>query len=373
MLMKKQLVTLFLVLFTGSEVSNVWSAAKSPKGSSLVQGRSSFYRSVSSPYSSWGVDPSVKAGHINLGPALSQFKLKEEVKIAVIDTGIDFNHEFLHQNLYVPSGTVGPNNYGLDFSKKGSANTVPNDEHGHGTHVAGIIKSVFPQAKLLILKYYNPLASGQENLASTIRALRYAVNSDVDIINYSGGGPEPSPEEQKILELASQKGIVVVAAAGNERSNIDKRKNAYYPASYGMENIITVTAHDKQASTLPSSNWGRRSIDISAPGKQILSAIPQGRSGMMTGTSQATAFVTGVAGLIKANYPQLNSTQIRLIIKKSARKLQSMKTICASGGVLDAAHALSMAKEVASNNRKIAFEPKNTSPEGKIIFLKSAN
>jgi len=137
-----------------------------------------------------------------------------------------------------------------------------------------------------------------------VEALKYAVDHNVDVINYSGGGPEPAAEELRVLKEAERKGILVVAAAGNEESNIDDKKKAYFPASYGLKNIITVTAHDEDLRILPSSNYGRSSVDIFAPGYRIKSSLQNGRTGYLTGTSQATAFVTGVAALIKSEYPQ---------------------------------------------------------------------
>lgn len=349
-----------------------------------------------SKFLSWGVDSNQSPASINLEPALKLYKKmkdpKKEIVVAVVDTGVEYEHPFLKDNLYFPTGKVGKSKFGYDFSKNGDISTTPDDLHGHGTHVAGIIKSVFPEVKLLVLKYYNPLASGQENLASTIRALRFAVDSDVDIINYSGGGPEPSTEEKRILKTAMEKGILVVAAAGNEKSDIDVRKNAYYPASYGMNNIITVTAHNKTGESLPSSNWGQRSIDLSAPGNRIKSSIPSSRAGYMTGTSQATAFATGVAALIKSRFPDLSAASIRNILKKSISKSPLLKKKCSSGGRLNAHSALVLAQSTA---RKLKANPrvaksKNSKKkgqrdiavkkdkkkatkkkEGKIIFLRS--
>src|SRR5690606_27261379 len=129
-------------------------------------------------------------------------------------------HAFLKDNIHVISGKPGPGNYGVDFSGAKVTNT-PADQHGHGTHVAGIVKSIFPEVKILALKYYNPKATGQANLDATIKALKFAVDNNVDVINYSGGGPEASVEELRVLKEAEKKGILVIAAAGNERSNID--------------------------------------------------------------------------------------------------------------------------------------------------------
>lgn len=303
-------------------------------------------RLLGSSYVGWGVDPKNTKSSINLVDAWNGYKKKKEIVVAVVDTGIDPNHPFLKDNIHVSHGIVNNANYGIDFAKNKKSKTAPYDGHGHGTHVSGIIKSVFPSVKIVALKYYDKNATGQDNLNSTIKALEYAVNKNVDIINYSGGGPEPSLEELRILKIAERKGILIVAAAGNEESNIDKRANAYYPASYGLKNIITVTAHDQNIKTLNSSNWGVKSVDISAPGYRIKSALPSGRAGYLTGTSQATAFVSGAAALIMSQYPNLSTEEVKNIINKSAKKEKSLLTKCASGGRLDLSSAHKLAATV---------------------------
>ena len=271
--------------------------------------------------------------------------------VAVIDTGIDPGHEYLKGNIHVMDGVKGKANYGRDFSvlpKKSSrdpAGRTPIDNHGHGTHVAGILRSVFPEVKILPIKYYNPNRSGQENLNSLIKSLEYAIDAGVDIINYSGGGPEPAIQELKILKRAQRNGILIIAAAGNETSDIDLKDKAFYPASYGLSNIVTVMAHDQQASLLKSSNWGKKSVDISAPGYRIQSSVPQNRARHMTGTSQATAFVSGVAAMIKSQYPELSAQDIKLILRRSVRKVSQLERKCVTGGRLDASKALAMARE----------------------------
>ncbi len=325
-------------------------------------------KDLSSNYVSWGVNPSNPAS-INLLEAWKKFKKKKEIVVAVVDTGIDREHPFLEKNIFVESGKVDPSNFGVDFSKDRKGKGMPIDNHGHGTHVSGIIKSIYPEVKILALKYYNPNASGVDNLNSTVEALRYAVDHNVDVINYSGGGPEAAAEELRVLKEAERKGILVVAAAGNEESNIDDNKKAYFPASYGLKNIITVTAHDEDLKILNSSNYGRSRVDIFAPGYRIKSSLQNGRTGYLTGTSQATAFVTGVAALIKSEYPQLSTEKIKEIIKASAKKEPTMEGKCATGGRLDAGSALSLAAQIAGEpeqRRQLAnaTEPK----EGKIIY-----
>ncbi len=325
-------------------------------------------RDLTSNYVSWGVNPENPAS-INLLEAWKKFKKKKEIVVAVVDTGIDPVHPFLEKNIFVENGKVDEFNFGVDFSKDKKFKGAPTDQHGHGTHVSGIIKSIYPDVKILALKYYNPNASGLDNLNSTVEALKYAVDNNVDVINYSGGGPEAAVEELRVLKEAERKGILVVAAAGNEESNIDDRKKAYFPASYGLKNIITVTAHDEDLKILSSSNYGRASVDIFAPGYRIKSSLQNGRAGYLTGTSQATAFVTGVAALIKAQYPNLSTDKIKYIIKASDKKEITMEGKCATGGRLDATSALTLASQISETPaRQLAQETMPKKEEGKIIY-----
>lgn len=335
---------------------------------------------LNSRYISWGVAPDNKNSSINVVEAWRKFEGRKEIVVAVIDTGIDPTHPFLKDNLYTIDGKAGIDNYGIDFSKSAKNRKQPVDTHGHGTHVSGIIKSVFPKVKILPLKYYDKSASGKDNLDSTIAALKYAVDNNVDVINYSGGGPEADYAELEILKKAEAKGILVIAAAGNEESNIDNKKNAYFPASYKLSNIITVTAYNESLQILSSSNYGKESVDVAAPGYQIKSSLNLGRAGFLTGTSQATAFVSGVVAMIKSQYPNTTPEQMKNIIISSAKKEFSFTGKCKSEGRVDAAKALEFANQLNKNNSdsKFAKSKKSTKAnrnlantkkkEGKIIF-----
>jgi thermitase len=291
-------------------------------------------------FKSWGVDQSVSSS-INLEPVLKRLRNKKNIIVGVVDTGIDSKHPYLKDSV------LGK----YDFSgDKGAINGE--DGHGHGTHVSGIVKSVYPGVKIIAYKYYNPRHSGVESLDATLAALEKAIDMNVDIINYSGGGPESSLKELRILKKAEKKGILVVCAAGNESSNIDEKENAFYPASYGLSNIISVTAHNQELQILGSSNYGRGSVDISAPGYRIRGPLPNNRSGYLTGTSQATAFVSGVAAMLMANFPHLNPMQVKQIILNSARKETSFAVFNSTSGRLDATRAYEMAER---GGRGLAF------------------
>jgi subtilisin family serine protease len=274
------------------------------------------------------------------------------VVVAVIDTGVDPQHPDLKNNLWVNVGETGRDRSGrdkatngIDDDKNGFVDDVNgwnfagengdiSDNHGHGSHIAGIIgaeggnrvgiSGVSPKVSLMILKYYDPKAPGVNNLRNTVRAIRYATRMGARIINYSGGGLEQSASERQAIEEAQRRGVLFVAAAGNEQSNSDQKP--YYPADYDLDNILSVTAIDQSQQVLSSSNFGRQSVDIAAPGFEIYSTMPRGQYGLMTGTSQATAFATGVAALLYANNPQLNAFQVKRILTSTGDVVEHLQS-----------------------------------------------
>ncbi len=237
------------------------------------------------------------------------------VIVAVIDTGADIYHQNLKGHLWRNLGELGydslhrdKSSNGIDDDGNGFIDDVNgwnfsdndknlHDEQGHGTHIAGIISGA-PPAQVMVLKAFDAHRSGQEVLTATINAIHYAIRMHAQIINYSGGGSQPSPEEEAALGIAAKAGILVVAAAGNDRSDADRF--GFYPAAYHLPNILSVAAVDQAGSLLPSSNYGVKTVKLAAPGQQILSTLPQNQYGMMTGTSQATASVTKTAVLLYA-------------------------------------------------------------------------
>ena len=293
----------------------------------------------------------------------------KDIIVAVIDTGTDIRHKDLTDNLWVNKGEVGLDKNGKDKATNGidddgngfvddvhGWNFVANtndltDNHGHGTHIAGIIgakggngfgiSGVAPKVSLMTLKYYDPKSPGANNLKNTIQAIRYAIKMGAKIINYSGGGTEYSAEEYAAVKDAEKKGILFIAAAGNERSNTDENGKHYYPADYDLSNIISVTAvNEKELKVLPSSNYGVRTVDIAAPGDQIYSTLPGNTFGRMTGTSQATAFATGVAVLIMAHRTEFSASDVKKYLLRTGDEYPTLLSKTGNAKLLNAYKAL---------------------------------
>jgi thermitase len=316
-------------------------------------------------------DPQIhKAWGLQQTDALNAWQLttgSREIIVAIVDTGIDVNHPDIKNNLWVNPGESGLDKNGKDKRTNGidddangyiddvhgwnfvHSNHNISDNHGHGTHIAGIvgaeggnnigITGVAPKVSLMILKYFDPQSAGN-NLVNTIKAFDYAIKMNAHIINYSGGGTEYSQDEYLAVKRAEQKGILFVAAAGNERSNSDF--NRYYPADYDLDNIISVTAIDPSLRVLSSSNFGMRTVDIAAPGENIYSTMPGGLYNVMTGTSQATAFVSGVAALLMAHNRDFDAKAVRKYILRTGDNLTWLKGKTQTSKKLNVYRALTM-------------------------------
>ncbi|WP_413288253.1 S8 family peptidase [Bdellovibrio sp. HCB337] len=315
--------------------------------------------------------------------AWSVSKGSRSVVVAVIDTGADVSHEDMDENIWSNPGETGKDSKGRDKATNKvdddgngfvddvhgwnfvSNNNSLTDNHGHGTHIAGIIgakagnnkgiSGISPEVSLMILKYYDPKVSGTDNLKNTVASIKYAVKMGANIINYSGGGTEFSQEEKDAIVEAEKKGILFVAAAGNERSNSDQFK--YYPADYGLSNIVSVTAIDPSTEVLSSSNYGVETVDLAAPGQNILSCLPGNTYGYMTGTSQATAFVSGAAALVMARREAFKAVEIKKYILSTGDAVASLSTKTRTSRQLNLYKALTILDQglgltgVAASNR----------------------
>jgi subtilisin family serine protease len=274
------------------------------------------------------------------------------VTVAIVDTGTDISHRDLRDSIWTNPGESGLDLNGRDKSTNGidddhngyvddvhGWNFITNtndvsDSDGHGTHIAGIIKSEFSkrartpsdtssqQVRFMILKYYSPEHPDTDSVRNTAKAIEYAARMQAQVINYSGGGAGASKLEMQAIAEAAQKNIPLIAAAGNNNSDTDHQR--YYPANYPLKNIISVAAVSRSGELLDFSNYGPQSIDIAAPGYRVYSTLPHNKFGFMSGTSQATAFISGAAAsLIAEHYGQGDYTPTELLQDLLADSLHS--------------------------------------------------
>ncbi len=282
----------------------------------------------------------------------------KKVVVAVLDTGIDLEHPDLNANIWT---NPNPGRYGYTGDAHGwnfiENNNDPNDDYGHGTHVAGIIGAVGDNAtgvtgvnwsvSLMPLKICNK--EGLCEASAEIAALEYAVEHGAKIANASfgapGGGYQP---EEEAIRNAGKAGLLYVAGAGNQASNNDGEP--FYPASYPLENIISVTASTPSETLAEFANFGADSVALAAPGENILSTLPLsgGRFnsptgyGLLSGTSMAAPQVAGAAALLWSQHPSWTMQQIRARILRSTRIVPALFGKVSSCGELDVGAATNL-------------------------------
>lgn len=212
--------------------------------------------------------------NFNLAGAWDQQTDCQSVPIAVVDTGINYNHEDLKANLW-DGGSSFPN-HGYDFVANDS---TPMDENGHGTHVAGIIgasggnatgsSGVCWRASLMAVRVLD--GSGTGTTADIVKGLDFARLHGARVVNMSLGTSEDDASMKASISALQDAGVVMVVAAGNEGSDVDK-DGSVYPCSYTFANMICVAALDSSMNLADFSNVGKTSVDVGAPGVGILSS-----------------------------------------------------------------------------------------------------
>jgi thermitase len=275
-----------------------------------------------------------------------------DVIVAVIDTGVDYSHPDLAANIWVNTGEIAGN--GIDDDGNGYIDDVrgwdfanndntPMDDNGHGTHCAGTIGAVGNNGigvagvmwttRIMPLKFLNADGSGYTDDA--VSAILYANRNGAHVISNSWGGGGSS---QSLKDAIDQSAAVVACAAGNSGRN--NNNIAFYPASYASPQIIAVAATDYNDNLASFSNYGTTSVDVAAPGVDILSTYPGGKYAWMSGTSMATPHVAGLAGAIQARYPEMTNLQIKDRIMDTVDKNSGLAKKIASGGRINAYKAL---------------------------------
>lgn len=288
------------------------------------------------------------------------------VAVMVIDTGIDYGHPDLAPNMY--RNTADCDGDGVDDDGNGwrddcyGIDTVnndgnPMDDDNHGTHVAGTIGAagnngvgvvgVNHQVKLIACKFLD--ANGSGYTSNAVRCLQYAAtmkDRGVPIVTTSNswGGRGYSQSLADAIESNRTRGILFIAAAGNDATNNDAEPT--YPASYTHANIIAVASTTHTDAMSSFSSYGASSVDLGAPGSAIFSTLPGNRYGTMSGTSMATPHVAGVVALVKAYKPALSWSAIKAAVLDGGDRISALSGRTVTGRRLNAYGALSCASPV---------------------------
>ncbi len=326
-------------------------------------------------YSSFPIEQlSTEGIDMNIWEAWEHYPIpKEETKqvtIAIIDTGVDYQHPDLKDQMWVNPNEI-PNNgidddgngyiddiHGWDFfhndasicdsipTKNGYGYTAnPDDNDNHGTHIAGIIGATANNGigiagvasnvnvKIMSLKIHGGTTSGG-SIANALKAIRYAEAMGADICNLSWGTPNYSQALELIIRESS---MLFVTAAGNTGKNNDK--TPVFPANLQLPNLISVAFIDCNGTLDPDSNYGVSTIDIAAPGKDIYSTIV-GNYGSSSGSSMAAPYVTGLAAMIYAYQDYRYPLQVKEQIINTLTPLNSLNGYIIHPGIPNASEAI---------------------------------
>jgi len=281
------------------------------------------------------------------------------IVVGVIDTGVDDTHPDLVDNMWRNPGESGggKESNGVDDDGNGFVDDYrgwdfanndnnPFDDNAHGTHCAGILGAVGNNSrgisganwsvKIVGLKFLT--GSGSGSTAGAIDAILYGAQMGFPILSNSWGGGGRSQALADAIETASQAGVLFVAAAGNSSSNNDRADN--FPSNYTSENVLAVAASDHRDQLSSFSSFGLTTVDLAAPGTNILSTTPSNNYQSFSGTSMATPYVSGVAALAMAQFPGISMTNLKYRLMGSTDAKPAFTNVTVTGGRLNAQKAL---------------------------------
>jgi thermitase len=324
----------------------------------------------------------------------------EHMIVAVLDTGVDYTHEDLVDNMWHNPGETGQDAQGKDKASNGkdddnngyiddvigwdfaAKDNKPFDlsmsfteiistggNPGHGTHCAGNVAAradngkgivgVAPNIKIMALRFISE--KGQGTTADAVLAIKYAVDNGAKVMSNSWGsegddGGADSAALKEAIQYAQTKGALFIAAAGNGHQGAgydnDTDSAPGIPASYNHDIIVSVAAIDENGAMGPFSNWGKKSVDLAAPGVKVFSTVPgnqyqdalgnfMGQQINWDGTSMATPHVAGAAALYWSANPNKTWQEVKAALMSSVKKTQLLGSKTVSGGQLDVGNLMS--------------------------------
>lgn len=278
----------------------------------------------------------------------------KDVIVAVIDTGVDYTHEDLKNNMWTNeaelNGTTGVDDdgngivddiYGASFVDAAKPTGNPLDDHGHGSHCSGTIGASGDDGKGIVGVAWNVRimgikflsATGSGSLDGALKSIDYATRMGARILSNSWGGGSYSETLKQAIERSHAAGALFVAAAGNESNNNDA--NPTYPATYDVPNVLSVAAVDNRGQIASFSNYGKTKVHVGAPGVNIYSSIIKGGYDSWSGTSMATPHVSGIAVLLASHEPQLTNVEMKQRIIATSKPVPGLRGK-ARGGMVNA-------------------------------------
>jgi thermitase len=301
----------------------------------------------------------------------------DEVIVAVVDTGVDHNHEDLKDIMWTNAGEIagdgidndangyiddihGINTLIRDASGNATMNTMAG--HWHGTHVSGTIAAtqnngtgiagVASNVKIMAIR---TVPDNSDELDSDIvEAYRYAAKMGAKVINCSFGKKVNEGGmivRDVINEIGAKHDVLVIVSAGNDSSGPftwhNNDASPKYPASFDSTNMLVIASTDNRGGMSSFSNIGANSVDVAAPGSNIYSTIVGNKYGMASGTSMAAPNTSGVAAMVKGYYPNLTVTQLKKVLMDSTTKVAAFKSKIVSGGRINLKDAITQAAKIS--------------------------
>jgi subtilisin family serine protease len=282
---------------------------------------------------------------MNIEPAWGHITDCSDVVVAVLDTGVNYTHQDLAANMW-----NGSPNHGHDFVDN---DDDPMDLEGHGTHLAGIIGAegnnstgttgVCQKARIMAVRVLDAL--GNVTTATALLGIGFAVANGAKVINMSFvGGGSFDPAFSDAITSAQNRDVVVVVVAGNENQDNDAA-GARYPCNFIQPNLVCVAALDQNYALASFSSWGATSVDVGAPGTNILStwagaALGNTSYNTISGTSMASPEVAGLAAMLRAYNPQYTYADTVGAIKNGGRSVLALVNKTTTGKAVDVMSSL---------------------------------